>query len=97
MAVPWNDEDRKVVDAGMARHPVTSNRCAALARVVFTVGHPYDMHTRGVQVRIPRTSAARFLDPKVPHPPRWEKHTYVETQAHAVDACRGRPARLIIA
>lgn len=89
MAVPWNEDERARVEEGIRQHPVPSGRCAALARVVFMVGQERDAATRGRQVRPPRMSAARFVVPKVPHPPQWVSHTFVETHAHAVDALTG--------
>ena len=89
MAVGWNERERATVEDGVSRHPVASGRCAALARVVFAVGWQRDPATRGRQVRPPKRSAARFVVPKVPHPPRWGTHTFVESHHHAVDALTG--------
>jgi len=89
MAVGWNDNERARVEDGIRQHPVTSGRCAALARVVYAVGHERDPTTRGRQVRPPTKSAARFIVPKVPHPPRWGSHTFVEAHAHAIDVLTG--------
>lgn len=40
-------------------------------------------------MRPPHRSAARWVVPKLPDPPRWGSHTLVETEAHAVDALTG--------
>ncbi len=89
MAVDWNESERATVEDGIRRFPVASGRCAALARVVFAVGQERDAATRGRQVRPSKKSAARFVVPKVPHPPRWGSHTFVEAHEHAVDALTG--------
>lgn len=87
MGVEWSDEERRQVEDAIQRFPVSSGRCAALARVVSKVGLIRDPQTRGRHVS--PASAARFVVPKVPHPPRWASHTFVETHAHAVDALTG--------
>lgn len=87
MSVSWRPEDRAIVEAAIAEHPVVSGRCAALARIVYRTAKPHDPSTRGLHVR-PR-SAARFVLPALPAPPTWGSHTLTETQAHAVDALTG--------
>lgn len=85
MPVNWTDEERSDVDLAIARHPLESGRCAALARAVFAVGVRRDERTAGRQVR-PRHSAARFVLPRKPLRRHWGTHTFAETHRHAVDA-----------
>ena len=40
-------------------------------------------------MRPPKTSAARFVVPKITQPPRWGSHTFVEAHGHAIDALTG--------
>jgi hypothetical protein len=89
MSIDWTKEERVDVAQAIAEHPIGSGRCAALARVVFKTGAARDPNTKGRQVRPPRTSAARYVVPKVPHPPQWCSHTLVDTHAHSVDALTG--------
>lgn len=89
MGVGWNDQERADVEDAIERYPVESGRCAALARVVSRVGRARDPQTRGLQITPRQGSAARFVVPKHPAPPRWGSHTFVETHAHAVDALTG--------
>lgn len=88
MGVNWTDDERQVVEIGIARHGIQSGRCAALARVVYRVAKPRDPHAHGVQLRPPEGAA--WLVPK-DHDriPVWGSHVYVETQGHAVDAIAG--------
>jgi hypothetical protein len=89
MAIEWTENERATVEDGIRRYPVESGRCAALARVVFAVGRERDAATRGLQVHPLKKSAARFVVPKVAHPPRWGSHTFVEAHERAVDALTG--------
>ncbi len=87
MSVDWTAAERSEVEAAIERYPIESARCAALARVVSVVGQRRDARTRGWQLR-PR-GAARYVVPRVPNPPVWFSHTFVETHGHAVDALTG--------
>ena len=89
MGVEWSDEERRQVEEAIQRFPVSSGMCAALARVVSKVGLIRDTQTRGRHVSPARHTAARFVVPKLPHPPLWASHTFVETHAHSVDALTG--------
>ena len=87
MAVDWQAKERAQVEAALARHPVTSGRCAAVARVVYEVGAARDPATRGRHLR-PK-GAERYVVPKHDPNPRWGNHTFSETHGHAVDALTG--------
>lgn len=87
VAVDWTAPERTVVEDGLARFPISSGRCAALARVVHGVGSKRDKTTKGRQIT-PK-SAARFVVPKCDVPPKWWSHTYVDTHQHSVDALTG--------
>lgn len=90
MAVDWTDTERAAVEDGLSRFPVTSGKCAALARVVHGEGAKRDKATRGRQIT-PATNmaAARFVVPKHDSAPVWCSHTFVETHQHSVDALTG--------
>ena len=87
MAVDWEPEERAAIERGIVQHPVTSNRCAALARIVYRIAQPRDGQTRGIQIH-PKTPA-RWILPKRPLPRLWGTHTLIETQEHRVDALTG--------
>lgn len=88
MGIDWTHEERNTVEQGIVAHGIGTCRCASLARIVYAVAKPRDHRARGVQILPPR--GALWLVPKLPHNiPRWGAHTYVETQAHAVDAVTG--------
>lgn len=87
MGVNWTDDERATVQRGIAEHGINSGRCAALARIVYAVAKPRDPEARGVHLR--PAPGAVWLVPKPPHVPYWASHTYVETEAHAVDAITG--------
>lgn len=88
MAVEWNEEERRDVEAGVVRYPVSSGCCAALARVVHEVGTRRDESgTRGRQIR--PISPARYVVPKHPDVRLWYSHTFVDTHGHSVDALTG--------
>lgn len=77
------------MEGAIRRFPVSSGKCAALARVVVTVGRERDEKAGGRQVR-PRTlSAARYVVPKLSSPPLWGSHTFGVAHEHAVDALTG--------
>lgn len=87
MAIDWDEKRRALISTAMARFPVSSGRCAALARVVFEASKDDDPDTEGLQV-VPR-NAARYVVPKHPEKPRWFSHTLVQTKLHRVDALTG--------
>jgi hypothetical protein len=86
VAIRWEPDERAQVEDGIARYPVESNHCAALARIVHRLASPRDDRTRGLQIR-PK-SPARWIVLKR-GAPRWASHTLVETQEHRVDALTG--------
>lgn len=87
MAIEWVNEERSRVAAAMDLYPVSSGRCARLARIVYGVAQPRDATTRGLQILPP--TAARFVIPKHDPNPQWISHTLVETMEHRVDALTG--------
>lgn len=87
VAIAWTDDERETVAAGIARHGVTTGRCAALARVVYAVAQQKDPNARTVRMRPPK--GAPWLVPKTSRIPYWNAHVYVETREHAVDAVTG--------
>jgi hypothetical protein len=50
MGVNWREEERVIVERGMADHSIESGRCAALARVVYRVAKPNDPSTQGIHI-----------------------------------------------
>jgi hypothetical protein len=87
MSVAWEPAERAEVETAVARFPLQSGRCAALARAVASVGRRRDEKTRGKQIK--PVGAARFVVPKEPLERQWYSHTFAETHAHAVDALTG--------
>lgn len=87
MAIPWKKAELRAVEQGIAKHPIASGRCAALARIIQRIAVTTDPAAHGIQLR-PR-GAARFLVPKLPHVPTWYSHTLVKTLQHKVDAITG--------
>ncbi|MBK9260656.1 MAG: hypothetical protein IPM54_12645 [Polyangiaceae bacterium] len=87
MAIPWTKDERNDVEQGIAKHPIESGRCAALARVIYKIAKPGDPDTYGVQLRPQR--GARYLVPIEPNVPYWHSHTLVATHDHNVDAVTG--------
>jgi hypothetical protein len=92
VGLKWSAIEQGEIERGIARHPVESGRCAALARVVYAVAQPGDPDAGGLQV-LPK-SAARFVVPKHDPKPRWGSHTLVETRRHCVDALTGASGTL---
>ncbi len=89
MALTWSDDELVAIERAMKSHPIESGRCAALARRVFELAERTDSSTHGLQV-LPKTPA-RFVVPKLPHPPLWYSHTLVSTRHHRVDALTRAP------
>jgi hypothetical protein len=87
VAVDWTETERAAIDDGLTRFPVTSGKCAALARIVHGEGAKRDNSTKGRQIT--PANAARFVVPKHSSAPRWFSHTFVETHRHSVDALTG--------
>lgn len=91
MAIDWSEQERTIIEQGIENHGIRTGRCAALARIVYTVAKPRDQGARAVHVR--PAPGARWLVPKSreegPRIPYWGAHTYVETERHAVDAVTG--------
>ena len=75
----------QVLHDGMDRFDVRSGRCQALARIVFRVAAGRDA-PMGRQV-YPR--GGWWVVPRIPNPPQWATHTFVETREHSVDAMTG--------
>ena len=86
MTIAWEPDEQGQIEAGIARYPAESNRCAALARIVYAVAQPKDERTRGIQIT---PNAAPWLVLRKPLPKKWGSHTLVETQEHRVDALTG--------
>lgn len=89
VAIPWKKTQRRAVEDGLKKHPISSGRCAALARIIQRVAVATDPDTHGIQL-CPR-GAARYLVPKHPHVPLWRSHTLVTTHQHNIDAITGAP------
>ncbi|MRG96490.1 hypothetical protein [Polyangium spumosum] len=87
MAIDWTDEERKKVEAGIAKHGLRTGRCAALARIVHPVAQQKDPKACAIRMRPPK--GATWLVPKASSIPSWKGHVYVETREHAVDAVTG--------
>jgi hypothetical protein len=88
VGVDWTDEERDVVEGGIAKHGLHTGRCAALARIVYSVAKPRDPYAHGVYVQ-PQAGAVWLVPKANSRIPYWGSHTYVETQEHAVDAIVG--------
>ncbi|MFO0763010.1 MAG: hypothetical protein U0359_41625 [Byssovorax sp.] len=86
MTIAWEPDDQRRIEAGIERYPAESNRCAALARIVYAVAQPRDERTRGIQIT---PSAAPWLVLRKPLRRQWGSHTLIETQEHRVDALTG--------
>lgn len=86
MSVIWPAEQRGVVEEGMAKHPVSSGRCAALARVVQVAAGDAELAHEGL-----------FLQPKWPAPYlptkhgtlAWHHHVVSVVETDCVDAFTG--------
>lgn len=87
MTIDWTNEERTLVQNGIAKHGLETGRCAALARVIHPVALRKDPKTRAIQLRPPK--GATWLIPKSSDIPHWKAHVYVDTCEHAVDAVTG--------
>lgn len=87
MAIDWTEEERRVVEAGIAEHGANTSRCAALARIVHPVARQRDPRARAIRMLPPK--GATWLVPRTDRVPFWRSHVYVETREHAVDAVTG--------
>lgn len=88
MGLVWKTDERDKINGALRRFSAESGKCAALARVVFSVAKRGDLAATGIQVR-PRGSA-RYIQTKHPRVYYWHSHTLVRTRAHHVDALTGR-------
>jgi hypothetical protein len=87
VTLEWTPEERTQVEAGIARYPAESGRCAALARIIYRLALPKDKQTRGIQLS--GAHQARWLILKRDRPRQWKTHTLVETARHDADALTG--------
>lgn len=69
VTIPWKKAQLRAVNDGLKKHPLTSGRCAALARIIHKIAISTDPNTHGIQLRPP--GAARFLVPKRADIPKW--------------------------
>ena len=100
MGVDWTHEERTTVERGIAAHGIETGRCASLARIVYAVAKPRDHRARGVQILLTQSGTVWLVPKRGNGIPTWGAHTYVETQAHAVDAITGvggHPAETFLA
>jgi hypothetical protein len=86
MAIAWTPDQRRRVEALLARHQFDTGRCETAARGILPVGRERDPNA---QIWRLEPTEGRYVVPRVKLDFPWYYHFTVETEAHFVDALTG--------